>query len=258
MYVDQEFNYYYGEQIKNYIAQFAQVFSEMYVTVGKNDSASESKYVRIPIVYGSPDKVVSAIKAENTQNTMVRLPMFSIKLDGISIMMDRKSGTNTEHRKTVLPLGGDIKTDLKVIRRLKPLPYNLTFSITAYASNSNQMFQIVEQILILFDPLLQLQTSDQYADWTKIVDAELTSVNLDDNRSPDNDGRILQTTFGFDVMAYMAPPADIRNDAITSIRLRVATVAASMNTQEVAEDVDRTEPPHSVIYDIDESPIPPN
>ncbi len=258
MYVDQEFDYYYGEQIKNYIAQFAQVFSEMYVTVGKNDSGSESKYIRIPIVYGSPDKVVAAIKAENTQNTMVRVPMFSIKLDGISLMMDRKSGTNTEHRKTVLPVGGDIKTDLKVIKRLKPLPYNLTFSVTAYTSNSNQMFQIIERILILFDPLLQFQTSDVYGDWTKIVDAELMSVNLDDNRSPDNDGRILQTTFGFDVRAYMAPPADIKKNAITSIRLRIDAISGTANTQEVATDVDRPLPPHAIIYDIDDAPIPPN
>ena len=115
MYVDQEFDYYYGEQIKNYIDQFAQVFSEMYVTVGKNDYNSETNYVRIPIVYGSPDKVVSAIKSENTQNKPLRLPMFSIKLEGINIMLDRKSGTNTEHRKTVMPVGGDIKKDLKVI-----------------------------------------------------------------------------------------------------------------------------------------------
>lgn len=258
MYVDQEFDYYYGEQIKNYITQFAQVFSEMYVTVGKNDSGSTLNYIRIPIVYGSPDKVVASIKAENTQNSMVRIPMFSIKLDGISIMMDRKSGTNTEHRKTVLPLGGDIKTDLKVVKRLKPLPYNLSFSVTAFASNSNQMFQIIEQILILFDPFLQFQTSDVYGDWTKIVDAELTSVNLDDNRSPNNDGRILQTSFGFDVRAYMAPPSDIKRNAITSIRLRIDAISSSMNTQDAADDVDRPDPPYTVVYDIDNTPIPPN
>ena len=256
MYVDQEFDYYYGEQIKNYIDQFAQVFSEMYVTVGKNDYNSESNYVRIPIVYGSPDKVVTAIKNENTQNKPLRLPMFAIKLEGINIMLDRKSGTNTEFRKTVLPVGGDIKKDLKVVYRTKPLPYNLSFSITALASNSDQMFQIIEQILILFDPLLQLQTSDAHYDWTKIVDAELMSVDITDNRSPDNDGRMVSSTFGFDVRGYMSPPANIKKNAITAIKLRVDTVAAKFNTREYVQDVDRPEPDYTVIYDINNTNIP--
>lgn len=257
MYVDQEFDYYYGDQIKGYLAQFAQVFSEMYVTGGKNDNKSANNFIRIPIVYGSPDKVVSAIKSENTQNKVVRLPTFSIVMDGISIMMDRKSGTNTEHRKTVLPVGGDIKTDLKVIHRTKPLPYNIAVSVTAYTSNTSQMFQIMEQILILFDPLLQFQTSDNYGDWGKIVDAELTAVDMNDNRSAENDGRILMTTFGFDLRVYMAPPANIKKNAITAIRLRVDTVAAKYNTGEYVKDVDRPTPEYVVIYDIDNENIPP-
>lgn len=258
MFVDQEFDYYYGKQIKTYIAQFAQVFSEMYVTVGENDlNKASTKHVRIPIVYGSPDKVVSAIKSENTQNKMVRVPLFSIKLENISLMLDRKSGTNTEQRTTVLPVGGDIKTDLKVIKRLKPLPYNLTFSVVAYASNSDQIFQITEQILMLFDPFLQFQTSDTRGDWTQIVDSELTSVNLDDNRTPANDGRVLMVSFGFDVRAYMAPPANIRDEVVASIRLRVAALSGADDTQVVVADVDRPLPAHTVIYDLADSAIPP-
>lgn len=258
MFVDQEFDYYYGEQIKIYISQFAQVFAEMYVRGGSNPLNKSNNYIRIPIIYGSPDKVVAAIKNENTQNKLVRVPLFSIKLESISIMLDRKSGTNTEYRKTVLPLGGDIKTDLKVLQRTKALPYNLTFSVAAYTSNSDQMFQIIEQILILFDPFLQFQTSDSYGDWTKIQDAELTSVNLDDNRSPENDGRILMTTFTFDVRAYMAPPANIKKNAITSIRLRIDALNGSQNIQDVAHDTGRPTPEYKVIYDIDSSNIPSN
>lgn len=257
MVVDQDFEYYYGEQIKNYIAQFAQVFSEMYVRTGKNDSGSTSDFIRVPIMYGSPDKVVAAIKSENTQNKALRLPMLSIKLDDIRLMLDRKSGTNTETRKTVLPLGGDIKKDLTVIKRTKPLPYNLGFSVSAYCSNSTQMFQICEQILLLFDPMLQLQTSDAQFDWSRLADAELTSINLDDNRSPENDGRVLVWTFGFEVRAWIAAPADLKHNAIQSIRLRIETVAGRLNTHEYVKDVGRPEPEYTVIYDLDEEMIPP-
>lgn len=258
MYVDQEFDYYYGKQIKNYITQFAQVFSEMYVTVGKNDSGSQSNYIRIPIVYGSPDKVVMAIKSENTQNKMIRVPMFSIKLDGINIALDRKVGTNTQHRRTILPAGGDIQTDLQVVYRSKPMPYDLRFSVTAFASNSDQMFQIMEQILILFDPMLQFQTSDGYADWTRIIDAELSSLEMDDNRNTENDGRVLLTTFGFDVHCYMSPPANIKKNAIKSIKLRIQTVASQFSAEESIENADNENPPYTTVYDLDDVVIPPN
>jgi len=252
------FNYYYGSQIKRYIAQFAQVFSEMRVSVGKNDNGSATDLIRVPVIYGSPDKVVAAIKSENTQNKMVRVPMFSMKLDEISIAMERKVGTNTEYRQTVFPLGGDIKTDLRTVYRSKPLPYNFTFSVTAYASNSDQMFQITEQILMLFDPLLQFQTSDAHYDWTKIVDAEMISLTLDDNRNPNNDGRVLMTTFGFDVRLYMSPPANIKKDVIQAIRLRVEAISGEYNTAEYVADVDRPLPEYTEIFNIDQVDIPPN
>lgn len=257
MYADQEYNYYYGEQIKNYIAQFAQVFSEMYVTIGKNDYNNENRYVRIPIMYGSQDKVVAAIKSENTQNKPIRLPAFSIVLDDISIMMERMSGTNTQVRQSFLPVGGDIRKDVKVIQRLKPLPYNLGLKVTAYTSNTDQMFQIIEQILLLFDPMLQFQTSDSYFDWAKIIDSELTAFSIDNNRSAEDDGRIVICTFGFDVRAYMSPPANLKDNAINSIRLRIDTVAAKLNTEEYAKDVDREHPEYTIVYDLDKANIPP-
>ncbi len=256
MFVDQEFDYYYGEQIKTVINQFAQVFSEMYVTTGNNDFNSENNYIRIPIVYGSPDKVVSAIKNEHTQNKALRIPMFSIKLEGISIPLDRKSGTNTEHRRSVMPLGGDIKSDVRGLYRSKALPYTFQVSVVAYASNTNQMFQITEQIIMLFDPLLQFQTSDSPYDWVRVVDAEMTSVEIDDNRNSENDGRILQTTFGFDIFGYITPPANIKNNIINKIKLRIDTLSGKQNIQKVVKDVGRPLPEYTVIYDIDNENLP--
>lgn len=256
MIVDQDIDYYYGEQIRTVINQFAQVFSELYVTVGKNDNNSENNYVRIPIVYGSPDKVVTAIKNEHTQNKMLRVPMFSIVLDGITIPLDRKSGTNTDHRRTVFPLGGDIKKDTRALYRSKAFPYTFQVSVVAYTSNTDQMFQITEQLLLLFDPLLQFQTSDSPYDWVKVIDAEMTSVDINENRNPENDGRFLQTTFGFDVLAYISPPANLKDNIIRKINMRIEAIAGRKNTEKYVKDVGRPTPEYTVVYDIDNEVMP--
>lgn len=253
-----KFDYYYDAQIRRYTAQFAQVFSGMYVTIGKNDAVSDDNFIKVPIVIGSADRVVMAIKSENTQNKLVRLPMFSIKLDGISIDMDRKVGTGTEYRQTVFPVGGDIKSDLRAVYRTKPLPYNFLFSVSAYTSNSDQMYQLIEQILMLFDPLLQFQTSDARYDYTKIVDAQMTSLELDNTRNSDTDNRVLVTTFGFEVRLYMAPPANIKNNVIKSIRLRVEAISGSYNTDEYVADGGAPLPEYTEIYNLDSEDIPPN
>ena len=253
-----EHDYYYGAQIRRYIAQFSQVFAGMYVTVGKNKNAGTNRYVRVPIVYGSPDKVVASIKSEHVQNKPPRLPLFSIKLESISINMDRKSGTNTEYRNVVFPAGGDITKDMKTLYRSKPLPYNFTFGVTAYTTNSDQMFQLLEQILMLFDPLLQFQTSDARYDWTKIVDAELTGISIDDNRSADTDGRIMQVSFDFEVRLYMAPPANIKNTVIKDLRLRVEAVAGPYSAKEFIEDIEGDLPPYTEIFNLDDADAPPN
>jgi len=82
------------------------------------------------------------------------------------------------------------------------------------------------------------------------------SVDITDNRTPENDGRILSSTFGFDIRAYLSPPANVKKNAITSIKLRIDTVAARYNTNEYVKDVDRPEPAYTVIYDINKSDIP--
>lgn len=251
-----KFDYYYGGQIRRYINQFAQVFSGMVVVTGKNDSGSDTKYIKVPVVYGSTDKVVASLKSENTQNKAIRVPMFSMKIENISIMMDRKTGTNTQTRYTVFPVGGDIKKDLRTVYRLKPLPYNVTFSVTAFTSNSDQMFQLTEQILMLFDPLLQFQVSDAKYDWTKISDAEMVSISLDNNRNPEDDGRLLQSTFSFEVRGYMAPPANIKHDTIQNIRMRIEAIAGTYDTQDYVEDVERPLPVYTEIYNLEDEVIP--
>lgn len=256
--IDLPTNFYYGEQIKRYLTQFGQVFASMQVSTGKNDYNSESKLISIPVIYGSPDKVVAAIKSEHTQNKPVRVPLFSMKLENITLMLDRKSGTNTEHRRTIFPVGGDIKKDLKTMYRLKPLPYNLTVSVSAYASNTNQMFQIVEQVLMLFDPMLQFQRSDSLYDWTKIVDAELQSIAIDDNRSADTDGRILIYTFTFDLRILFSAPANVKDNVVQKIRMRIEAVSSSTDLKEHVADVTRPEPEYVEIYNLDNEDIPQN
>ncbi len=169
-------NFFYDEQFKKYLVQFMAIFDGLQVQIGKNDLPSKSDKIKVTIKHVSVDRVVQAILGSNTQNKPIRLPLLSAKIGDIGIANEKMKGTATIDRKVSLPLGESLPDGLEVIRRRMPVPYNVVFELAIYASNIDQQYQILEQIFMIFDPILQIQTSDKAWDWTKINEVELSDV----------------------------------------------------------------------------------
>jgi hypothetical protein len=105
-----------------------------------------------------------------------------------------------------------------------PIPYNANMELAVYASNTEQMHQMIEQILMLFDPVLQLQTSDAPFDWTKITSVELTGINNEENYPIGTEKRIIVWSFNFLVQIYLSAPMDIRDEIIREINIRIGNM----------------------------------
>lgn len=216
-------HYYYDQQIKRYIVQFMAVFAGLQVNVGKTDSREEG-LIPVPIHYGYKDRVVASILADNTQNKPLRLPLMSAYLTGIEMAPERRKGIGTERRHTFVPRGGILPDDATVVRQYMPIPYNLTMELSIYTSNQEQKLQIMEQLLMLFDPTLQIQTNDAMFDWTKITVVELTGVRPEENYPSATDRRIIQNSLDFTVPIWIAAPAHLKQDFIKDVYMRLGVV----------------------------------
>jgi len=192
------------------------------VRTGKG-ATGEIEALRLPVHYGSQDRVVAGIAMGFNQNKMYPVPMLSVYLTGIELAPDRRKGVGGIDRTTFLPTGGTFPNDLRVAERLMPIPYNLTFDVHAYSSNTDQSLQISEQILMLFDPILQIQTSDKAFDWTKITTIELTGINNEESMPAGTDKRMLVWTYSFMVPIWLTPPMDIKTDYVNKIQLHIGT-----------------------------------
>ena len=221
-------SYYYNQQLKNYILQFMAIFTDMQVMVGKSANNNE-RLIDVPIHYGHKDKVVAAIFADNNQNTPIRVPTMSAYLKDIQISEKRMKGIGTERRSTYVPVGGLIPDDIKVVHQRMPVPYDINMELAIYASNTDQFFQILEQILPLFDPQLMVQVSDAPFDWTKLTCVKLSSIALETNYPIGNDKRIIQCTIGFEMPIYIDTPADVRRDFVERVMLRIGTIDYTSN-----------------------------
>lgn len=215
-------NYYYNSQLRKHIVQFMAIFSGLKVSVGKNDFASQTNLMTVPVVYGSRDRVVSHIFSNQTQNKMLRLPMMSAQLTGLELFTDRLSGQNQERKEIKLKRGGAIPEDLQQHTMLKPVPYQISMELSINTSNTDQHFQMLEQILLLFNPSIQVQVSDAYGNQQSIIEVFLQSINLEEDYPAGTDTRIVSSTLLFTYCMYLSGPVNLRNEIIKEIQIRLS------------------------------------
>ena len=251
-------SYFFDGQIRKAIIQFGAIFSELQVKIGKNDFNSQTDLITVPVKIGSSDRVVAAIMAGNTQNKPIRLPAMAVQMVGMDLAFDYVKGSNQVNRNVHFPIGSDLPNDGKVIYTYMPFPYFLKMELAILASNEHQHQQMLEQILLLFNPDLQLQISDGFADWTKITHVELDGVSLETAYPSESERRIISTTLSFNMLCYLSPAMNVKENYIKKIKLRIASIGTGTTFDDFAlNDVPGTPEEYQTIIDVDELGIPP-
>ncbi len=238
--------YYYNQQLRLYLIQFMSIFANMEVTVGKTNEV-KSRTIKVPIKNGSSDRVVASIKSENTQNKPVRLPLMAANLTNVVLAPQLRKGVGQTRRHSEMPTGGVFPDDIRVVRQRMPVPYVATFDLAIWASNQDQHYQIIEQILMLFDPILQIQTSDDVNDWARITTIELVGINFEENVPPGVDRRLIQSTLNFEVPIYISAPTEVHDKFVQDIFLRIGAVStAAMSSEDMIAELDA----QGITYDL--------
>lgn len=243
--------FYYNKQLKKYIIQFMHLFTEMQVRVGAT-STREEALIPVPVHYSSMDKVSASIMANGTSNKPLRLPVMSVDMAGLRQNTAYNAGLNTTHSHTYLPEGGFFATDTRTLTRLKPAAYTMDIDLAIWTSNDDQHFQLLEQILSVFNPSVQIQTSDSEHDWTKITNVLLTGIRFNSNYPVGTANRIIMTNLTFEVPIYLSAPADSRNEFVKDIKLRLATLDTNASFDDLLNTLDDGEVGYESIASVDE------
>lgn len=211
-------NYYYDNQLRSYLKQFCAIFAGLKVKTGIGESG-ESEDLHVPTVVGSRDRVVAAIAGGNTTNRIFPVPTMSAWMSGLEMAPERRKGVGQERTRVFMPSQGIYPDDLRTTTRVMPIPYNMQIELSMYASNTDQLHQLLEQILILFDPILQIQTNDSAFDWTKLTYVELQGINNEENYPIGTEKRILVWSLNFFIPIWLSPPMAIRDDLVRKIKI---------------------------------------
>ncbi len=248
-------NFHYSEQIRSYIVQFAAIFAGMHVRVGKRND-EEPHLIHVPIKNASMDRVVGHIKSDNTQNKPIRLPIMSFQLVNVEQAPEKRKGIGVTTRASYLETGGLFPDDIKVVEMRQPVPYTAIFEIAIWASNQDQHYQILEQILTLFDPTVQIQKTDDIFDKTKLTTVEMLDIRFDENMPQGSDRRLIQTRIGFGVPIYLSVPAQVHRKYVKDIFLRIGAVANDVQTSyDVIADLDSQDIEYNKVFSLDDIDI---
>lgn len=225
-------DFHYNKQIKRYLVQFMHLFTGMEVEVGATSSRPAGR-ISVPVHYSSMDKVAASVKAGGTSNMPLRLPVMSVDLVGIRQNTQYVAGLNQVHSQTYLPQDGFYASDTKTLSRLRPAAYILDLDLAIWTSNDDQHFQVLEQILCVFNPSVQLQVSDSRFDWTKISLATLTNMRFNSNYPIGTANRTVVTNLAFELPIYLSAPADVKEEFVKKVQIRLAALGADESFDDI-------------------------
>lgn len=211
--------FFYDEQIRRFLLQFTRIFSNFQVEYGRNEEGTAHTLVRVPIRYGDSSRQAQTVIQNNSANYMPSTPLMTFYITGLDYDRPRMQEPYFVSKINVRQRTYDDTTDTYettqgnafTIERLMPVPYKLTIKLDIWTSNTNQKMQLLEQIIPLFNPALEIQSTDNYIDWTSLSVVELVSTQWTSKVIPvGTEDPIDVATLTFALPIWISSPAKVK------------------------------------------------
>lgn len=167
--------YFYDAQIRRFLIQFAKIFSQWYVTKGRDPNGNPI-FVRVPIMYGDSSRQAATIIANNSASNLPSTPLLTYYITGLEYDQRRTQVPTLVDKmqvrqRTYNPDTQNYETtqgQAFTVERLMPVPYTLRLQVDFWSSNYQQKLELTEQLGTLFNPALDIQSTDNFVDWTSL------------------------------------------------------------------------------------------
>jgi hypothetical protein len=211
-------DFFYDGQIRRYVTQFMRIF------IGFKFQSNDGSLKQVPVMYGDLTKQVAQIIKENSENKMSSVPKISCYITGLELDRSRLADASFVSKVSVRgrsyesfddvtgePIYDNTQGGGYTVERLMPTPFKLSMRADIWTSNTDQKLQLLEQILVLFNPSLEVQTTDNYIDWTSLSVVELTASNFSSRSIPQGTETDIDIcTLDFELPIYISPPVKVK------------------------------------------------
>ena len=210
--------FFYDKQIRRFIYQFIRLFSNFQVEF--NPGGANPSLRSVPVRYGDNSRQALQTITNNTENFLNTVPAISCYITDLKYDQPRlqdpyfvgkmriRERAWDENAQDYLTTQGNAFT----VERLMPAPYTITMKADVWTSSTEQKLQLLEQILTLFNPAFEIQSTDNYIDWTSLTYVQLDSVNWSSRALPPSgtDAQIDVATLTFSIPIWLSAPVKLK------------------------------------------------
>jgi T4-like virus Myoviridae tail sheath stabiliser len=217
--------YAYDGQIRRFVLQFIRILSNFQVQFGQ-DTSGNTTLQTVPIYYGDQSRQAAMILKGNSENTLNAVPAMATYIAGLTYDRDRVLNPyfegSTVIRQQVFNQSTQNYTgtqdSIYTVERLMPAPYKLQMRVDIWTSNTEQKHQLIEQIAPLFNPSLEIQSSDNYLDWTSLSAVFLTETTYTSRSVPagGDDNQLDIATLTFEMPIWISLPAKVKKMGVVA------------------------------------------
>jgi hypothetical protein len=210
--------YFYDGQIRRFVTQFIRMMSNFQVEFGKDRNGAIALQ-RVPVVYGDVSRQAAMILRNNSENSLNAVPAMAVYINGLQYDQSRMqepffvSKLNLR-QKSYDPMTGEYGTtqdSAYTVERMMPVPYKLTLKLDIWTSNTEQKLQLVEQIGVLFNPSMEIQSTDNYIDWTSLTVVTRTDLSWSSRSVPTGGEEPIDIcTMTFEIPIWISGPAKVK------------------------------------------------
>jgi hypothetical protein len=210
--------FFYDDQIKRFLLQFARIFSDWSVTYGF-DQKGNPIYHRVPIIYGDSSRQVADVIAKNSASNMPSAPQIVYYISGIEFDQSRTQDptfidVQAVRQRAMNPETGEYETtqgNAFNIERPMPVPYTLRVTLEFWTSNTQQKLELREQLAALFNPSMEIMSTDNFLDWTSLSVVYQDGFTYSSRTQPVGTGNPIDVaTWKFYMPIWISSPIKVR------------------------------------------------
>jgi hypothetical protein len=210
--------FFYDGQIERFLAQFIRIISGFQVEFGADRSGNKALQ-RVPVYYGDSSRQVMSIIQNNSESALPTVPAMTVYINGIAYDRDRVQDPTFIGKMSIRERAYNEDTqefenrqgNAFTIERAMPVPYTIELKVDIWTSNTKQKLQLLEQLMVLFNPAMEIQSTDNYIDWTSLSAVYLESPTWTSRSVPiGTDTPIDVATLTFKLPVWISPPAKVK------------------------------------------------
>lgn len=235
-------DFHYDNQIRRFLIQFGKIFSNWYVTKGK-DPAGNKILVRVPVMYGDSSRQAATIIANNSASNLPSAPLISYYISGLEYDQKRTQEPFFVDRINVRQRAYDQDTQSYettqgqafTVERLMPVPYTLRLTVDVWTTNYQQKLELMEQLGVLFNPSLEIQSTDNYIDWTSLTVVYQDGLTFSSRTIPQGTGNPIDVlSWKFYMPIWISAPAKLKKMGV--IQKIIASIHEGSSIDDIQND----------------------